>query len=245
LRIDGKRIYHATDYDNDKTISYDENWTVFAETSKIKKAKFIKKIKNFYYIGGSGGLYKTFSNGSIIKEQIGSCEFNGITYNDKDDLLYIIAEINVACHGQNCKKHVIYTYNLNLELIRTLEVDINETPFSINSFKGIVYIGSSSGAILMYKNDKMVERLQTKDAYSVTLINFEYSGHVIIGCAMYKQILLYNLTNFMFLRPFIALDFAVTVDEHPIDVIFDKPGSVVVVSNKAMYRKDISYEKLV
>jgi hypothetical protein len=230
----GNRFYYGADYGENKILKFNEKWNIIVNKEiPFQKPKFIKKLKNNYFIGGEKYIHKTDLNGIVQKKITGDYDFHGITFDETTNLLYVITETQVAPSSRMMSSFSIGRYTTDLSLFDSISFP-NEMIFSIKSYKGQVYVGVKQKRIFVYENARHVHTIDTKCPNFVTSMNFDSAGFMIIGCNADKNIYLhhvkYNVEKFW--RKILRLKYY----EKVLDVIIDKSYHVVVIAGKSMYR---------
>ena len=131
----------------------------------------LKCVNGYFYITDDNYLYKTDSNFNVISTYTSSASFYwGIYihmyYDISTSLLYTISSNN----------HKIDVFNTNLAYVQSISLAGYSTPYSINKFNGLWYVGLSNSQVLVLQNN-LISSVYTisscSEIYSIILINME------------------------------------------------------------------------
>ena len=141
--------YYVMDYSANKTYILNDSWT-FDQTKRFNLPSYIIGVEKNLYMTGDWNLWKLNENLKtlIVYNATGIVWYRGLYFNSTNRLLYVAA----------CALSVIHVFDLNLTFNHSFSTS-PYNPFSIEGYNNQMYIGTTNGIVLVFKNEKVANQL--------------------------------------------------------------------------------------
>ena len=210
--------YYVMDPGSDRVYILNDEWklTLFKAFSY---PLYMITIGNSLYMTGYFNVWKLDQDLNILINYNpgGNPSYRGISYKPSNSLIYVVAS--------SLKE--IQVFNLSHTFIRRLSSSPH-IPWSITESSNQLYVGTTLGIILVYKNEIILNQFNHCDGNSVwlTLIFFDQNGYMATSCD--------NPTNRLYLYSpngsFTGKSLTIPIGTNYIG--FDSKGRFIQISDK-------------
>ena len=133
--IDLNATYYVTDPTGNRIYMFDEDWN-YINFKSLNNPVYMLTVNYTLYITGINNIYKTdkYLNNLNQYNANDSPFYNGIYFNETNNLLYIVSN----------SKFAIDVFNLNLQIIDSILISsiLYSRPYSIQGYNNSLFIGT-------------------------------------------------------------------------------------------------------
>ena len=209
--------YYVMDWGASKVYILNDEWK-FTSSKSFSHPAYIISIGNSLYMTGRDNVWKVDKDLNIFINYNpgGDPYYGGISYNPSNVLIYVASD--------NLKE--IQVFNLDLTLIRRFSTSPHKPfpiqfPISSNQF----YVGTDTGIVLVYQNEKIINQFNGCYGNSVWLlsISLDPNGYMATSCWDLNKLYLFS-QNGSFTGK------SITTPYRPLYIGFDSKGRFIQIS---------------
>ena len=161
---------------------FDENWEFKTVSSNIAKPVFIKPVGNELFIAAENGVYKTDKDVNILASYTSSgAGYRGIFYLKATDHVVVA----------NTASNRIEIFYRNLTYITN--IPIPTMPYSFGEYEGNMFVGTSTGQIIVINNNYQIIKTYITGCTSYILsFIIDPEGYLLYFCDSNFGVYLYH-----------------------------------------------------
>ena len=216
--LDGGNSRHAINPSNGKIIEFNENWKFITYKTAFYFPNHMISVNNsVIYITGYSNVYKADKYLNLIQSfYSNSSDFTDLFYNEYTNTLFVVSYF----------QETVYEFDINLNVVGQLTTP-KYVPYSVQGLDNQLYVGTTTGEILVFANGVMSQIIQVQKGLStvVTSILFDEYGYMAAACGEFHSLYLYYTNG-----SFTGMNLT-TYAQYPQNIRFDSNGNFVVVSN--------------
>ena len=180
--VDTNTTYYALDYGANRIIIFDENWK-YLTYKNLNKPAYMITVNASLIISGNNNIYKTdkyMNNVNLYNNP--SALYRGLYFNSSSNSIYVAVNTRSA----------IDVLDLNLTLVDSIPTSTYQ-PWSIQGYKNYIYVGTTSGHLLVIENKVIIKSFPVCGAnLTLSSILIDQFDYMVLNCFPYYGYIYYR-----------------------------------------------------